>query len=165
MKLKFFPIPVALLAVMLLVTLANPQDKIEKNPDQKAKQTMLEREATRALKQFKLKLEKEGFYSGRVALNVWRSTAIDAGVFDPEKFTEFKKQLYEKSIHDSMKCFAEFILEENFNDASICLQTWRIHSKELGTYDQTEYEALKETLTDAKTAKAAAAKTTEKPQD
>ena len=64
-----------------------------------------------------------------------------------------------------MKCFAEFILEENYNDANICLQTWRIHSKELGTYDQTEYEALKKTLADAKAAKASAEKTTEKAQD
>ncbi len=155
----------ALLSVLLLVSLANPQDETEKNLDQKAKQRLLKREAANALYRLKLRLEKEGFYSGRVALNVWRSTAMDAGTFDQEKYNEFKKQLYEKSVNDSLKCFEEFIQEENYYDANVCLQTWRMHSKELGTYNQTEYEALKKTLTDARTAKTSETKTTEKPKD
>ncbi|MBT8365948.1 MAG: hypothetical protein KJP23_14725 [Deltaproteobacteria bacterium] len=143
---RFFTMTAALLSVLLLVSLANPQDETEKNLDQKAKQRLLKREAANALYRLKLRLEKEGFYSGRVALNVWRSTATDAGTFDQEQYDEFKKQLYEKSINDSLKCFEEFILEENYHDANVCLQTWRMHSKELGTYDQAEYEALKKTL-------------------
>ena len=54
-----------------------------------------------------------------------------------------------------MKCYEEFIFEENFYDANICLQTWRMHSKELGTYDKNQYEALKEGLKQAKADKAA----------
>ena len=162
---RIFTITAALLSVLLLVSLASPQDEAQKNLDQKAKQRLLKREAANALYRFKLRLAKEGFYSGRVALNVWRSTAIDAGTFDQEQYNEFKTQLYEKSIHDSLKCFEEFILEENYHDANVCLQTWRMHSKELGTYDQAEYEALKKTLTDARTAKASEAKPTEKTKD
>ena len=162
---RFFTITAAFLSVLLLVSLASPQEKTKKNLDQKAKQRILKREAANALYRFKLRLAKEGFYSGRVALNVWRSTAIDAGKFDPEKYGEFKKQLYEKSINDSLKCFEDFILEKNYYDANVCLQTWRMHSKELGTYDQAGYEVLKKTLTDAKTAKASKAKTTKKAQD
>ena len=154
-----------LLSVLVLVSVANPQDQSQKDLDDKAKQRTLKREAANALYRFKLRLEKEGFYSGRVALNVWRGTAIDAGTFDPEQYNEFKKQLYEKSVQDSLKCFEEFILEENYYDANVCLQTWRMHSKELGTYDQAQYEALKKSLTDARTAKASGAKTTEKPAD
>jgi hypothetical protein len=162
---RFFTITAAFLSVLLLVSLASPQEKTKKNLDQKAKQRILRREAANALYRFKLRLAKEGFYSGRVALNVWRSTAIDAGKFDPEKYGEFKKQLYEKSISDSLKCFEDFILEKNYYDANVCLQTWRMHSKELGTYDQAGYEVLKKTLTDAKTAKTSKAKTTKKAQD
>jgi hypothetical protein len=162
---RFFTITAAFLSVLLLVSLASPQEKTKKNLDQKAKQRILKREAANALYRFKLRLAKEGFYSGRVALNVWRSTAIDAGKFDPEKYGEFKKQLYEKSINDSLKCFEDFIREENYYDANVCLQTWRMHSKELGTYDQAGYEVLKKTLTDAKTAKTSKAKTTKKAQD
>ena len=149
-----FSITVALLAALLMASLAHSDNQIEPQLDEQAKQRMLEREAAEALNRLKMRLEKEAFYSGRVALNIWRSTAIDAGTFDQEKYDEFKDQLYEKSIRDSLNCFQEFILEENFHDANICLQVWRMHSKELGTYDQAEYEALKQTLTDARTAKA-----------
>ena len=133
----------------------------KRNLDDKARQRVLKREAANALYRFKLRLAKEGFYSGRVALNVWRSTAIDAGTFDPDQYNEFKTQLYEKSTNDSLKCFEEFILEENYHDANVCLQTWRMHSKELGTYDQAEYEALKKKLADARTAKASRSKAAE----
>ena len=160
---RIFTITAALLSVLMLVSLASPQEEAKKDLDQKAKQRLLKREAANALYRFKLRLEKEGFYSGRVALNIWRSTAIDAGTFDQEQYNEFKTQLYEKSINDSLKCFEEFILEEDYYDANICLQTWRMHSKELGTYDQAKYEALKKTLTDARTAKASGAKAVEKP--
>lgn len=144
--------------VLLLATVAFPQEKNEKILDQKAKERMLKREAANALYRFKLRLEKDGFYSGRVALNVWRSTAIDAGTFDPEQYNEFKRQLYEKSINDSLTCFEEYILEENYYDANICLQTWRMHAKELGSYEQAEYEDLKKRLSEARTAKASEAK-------
>lgn len=162
---RIFTITAALLSILLLVSLASPQDEAKKHLDEKAKLRLLKREAANALYRFKLRLAKEGFYSGRVALNVWRSTAIDAGTFDQEQYNEFKTQLYEKSITDSLKCFEDFILEENYYDANVCLQTWRMHSKELGTYDQAEYEALKKTLTEARTATASEAKTTEKTKD
>ena len=157
---RFITITALLVSILLLVASAYPQEDTRKELDHEAKEGMLKREAAGALRQFKFRLEKDGFYSGRVALNVWRSTAIDAGTFDQEKFNDFKRQLYEKAINDSMKCFEEFILEENFHDANVCLQTWRMHSKELGTYEQAEYEALKERLADAKTAKASESKTT-----
>ena len=158
-------ITVVVSSVMLAGSLAYSEDQIQPQRDEKAKQRILKREAANALYRFKLRLEKEGFYSGRVALNVWRSTAIDAGTFDQQQYNEFKTQLYEKSINDSLKCFEEFILEENYYDANVCLQTWRMHSKELGTYEQAEYEALKKTLSDARTAKASEAKNTENSQN
>ena len=162
---KIFTTATALLLVLLLASLASPQEASKKDLDQKAKQRLLKREAANALYRFKLRLEKEGFYSGRVALNIWRSTAIDAGTFDQQKYDEFKTQLYKKSINDSLKCYEEFILDANYHDANICLQTWRMHSKELGTYDQAEYEALKKRLTDAKAAKASGTKVVEKAKD
>ncbi len=160
---RLFFVTAAMFFVLLLpATTAFPQEKNETTLNQKAKQRMLKREAANALYRFKLRLEKEGFYSGRVALNVWRSTAIDAGTFDPEQYNEFKRQLYEKSINESMSCFEEFILEENYYDANICLQTWRMHAKELGTYEQAEYEDLKKRLTEARTVKASETKPEEK---
>ena len=115
---------------------------------------MLEREAANALKRLKRSMKKDGFYSGRVALNIWRSTAEDAGTFDQVKYEEYKKQLYEKSVNDSMSCFQEFLLEDDFFNANFCLQTWRMHAKELGTYEEEDYEALKQKIAEAKAAKA-----------
>ena len=152
---KYLNITAALLLVLFLAAFVIAQDKTEQSPDETARQRMLKREADNAFRRLKRSMEKDGFYSGRVALNIWRSTAMDAGTFDQTQYDEFKTQLYEKSVNDSLRCFEEFILEEDFFNANFCLQTWRMHSKELGTYDQAEYEASKERLADAKAAKAA----------
>ncbi len=153
---KILTITAALLLVLFLVPLAYPQDETEQPLDEKAKLRLLKREATNALWRLKRSLEKDGFYSGRVALNIWRSTAMDAGTFDPAKYDEFKKQLYEKSVYDSLRCFEEFLLEDSFYDANICLQIWRMHSTELGTYDKEEHAELKKRLADARVAKTSA---------
>jgi hypothetical protein len=134
---------------------ANSQNQAGQSPDEEARQKLLEKEAASALSRLKRSMEKDGFYSGRVALNVWRSTALEAGTFDQAQYDEYRKKLYEKSVNDSMRCFEEFILEEDFYNANFCLQTWRMHSKELGTYEQADYEALKERIAAAKAAKAA----------
>jgi hypothetical protein len=111
---KYLNITAALLLVLFLAPLAIPQDKTEQRPDEKARQQMLEREAANALRRLKRSMEKDGFYSGHVALNIWRSTAVDAGTFNEAQYDEFKTQLYEKSVNDSLRCFEEFLLEEDF---------------------------------------------------
>ncbi len=151
---KYLNFPAALLLVLLLATLAISQDKTEQSTSVDVRQEMLKREAANAFRRLKRSMEKDGFYSGRVALNVWRSNAQDAGTFDQSQYDEIKTQLYEKSVNESLRCFEEFILEEDFYNANFCLQTWRMHSKELGTYDQAEYEAFKKQLEVARAAKA-----------
>jgi hypothetical protein len=151
---KYFTIAAALLLVLLLAPFAIPQEKTEQRPGEKARQQMLEREAANALQRLKRSMEKDGFYSGRVALNIWRSTALDAGTFDEAQYDEFRTQLYEKSVDDSLRCFEEFLLEEDFYNANFCLQTWRMHSKELGTYDRAEYEAFQKKMAESRAAKA-----------
>jgi hypothetical protein len=148
---RLFSMTAAFLAMTLLAPTVSAQDKGKAELDETAKQRVLEKEAASALWSLKYRLEKEGFYSGRVALNVWRSAAIDAGNFDPAQYNEFKLQLYEKSIRDSLKCFENFLLEEDYYNANMCLQTWRIHSKDIGSYDQAQYEALKEKMKQART--------------
>jgi len=154
---KYLNLTASLLLVLLIAPLAISKDKTktDQNPSVNVRQEMLKREAANALRRLKRAMEKDAFYSGHVALNIWRSTALDAGTFDQSQYDEFKTRLYEKSINDSLRCFEEFLLEEDIHNANFCLQTWRMHSKELGTYDQAEYEVFKEKLADAKAAKAA----------
>ena len=151
---KYLNIAAVLLLVLLLAPLVNSQDETVQSPDEKARQQMLDREAANAFRRLKRTMEKDGFYSGHVALNIWRSNALDAGTFDQALYDEYKTQLYEKSINDSLGCFEEFLLEEDIHNANFCLQTWRMHSKELGIYDKAEYEMFKKKLADAKAAKA-----------
>ena len=152
---KTFVLLRSITALVLLLVVAAPsvvaaQDSAKQVQDEKARQRLLKREAVNALWRLKRALEKDGFYSARVALNVWRSAAMDAGTFDQAKYDAFKKQLYEKSVHDSLRCFEEFLLAEDFYNANFCLQTWRMHARELGTYREEKYEALKKKLADAK---------------
>ena len=151
----YLSITATLLLVLLLAPLASPQDNTEQSPDEIVRQKMLKREAVNALQRLKRSMEKDGFYSGRVALNVWQSTAMDAGTFDQAQYDEFKTQLYEKSVSDSLRCVEDALVEEDFYNAKFCLQTWRMHSKELGTYDQDDYEVYLKKMADAKAANAA----------
>ena len=151
---------IAILTVFLMVLLLAPLGLSQDNTtglsqDENDRQQMLKREAANALRRLKRSMEKDGFYSGRVALNIWQSTAMDAGTFDQAQYEEFKIQLYEKSVSDSLRCVEEALVEEDFYNANFCLQTWRMHSKELGTYDQDDYEVYLEKMADAKAASAA----------
>ena len=122
----------------------------EQTKAEKARQRMLNLEAANALWRLKRALEKEGFYSGRVRLNVWRAAAIDAGKFDPQKYEEFKLQLYQKSVDDSLECF-EFYIENNSpHDAKMCLQTWKVHAQEIDQFDEDNYNELVQQLEDLK---------------
>jgi hypothetical protein len=151
----FTTIIAIILLVLLLAPLGFSQDTTGISPDQIDRQKLLKQEAANALRRLKRVMEKDAFYSGRVALNVWRSTAMDAGTFDQAQYDEFKTQLYEKSVSDSLRCFEEALTEEDFYNAKFCLQTWRMHSKELGTYDQDDYEVYLKKMADAKAANAA----------
>ena len=114
----------------------------EQTKEQKARQKMLNLEAANALWRLKRALKVDGFYSARVRLNVWRAAAIDAGKFDPQKYEEYRRQLYEKSVNDSLKCFNYYIEEGSRHDANMCLQTWKMHTKEIDQFDESTYQEL-----------------------
>jgi hypothetical protein len=133
---------------------AYSQSSTEQSGDEKARKRELKREAALNLWRLKKSIEEDGFYAARVALNIWRSNAIDASTFDQAQYDEFKKQLYEKSVMQTLECFEYFLEEKDFHSTNMCLQTWKIHSQEIGLFDQTKYEVLKERLSAAKAKKA-----------
>lgn len=102
--------------------------------------------ATNSLWRLKHNMEKEGYYSARVALNVWRSNAIDAGVFEQAEYDSYKKQIYEKSIKSNLQCYERSLQKQNLTDARICLFTWKAHTEEMGTFDPDRYEEMKKKL-------------------
>jgi Na+-transporting NADH:ubiquinone oxidoreductase subunit NqrC len=139
---KSWIIVLCLYGALILAHAAAPLVWAEQTKEEKERQRMLNLEAANALWRLKQALEKEGFYAGRVRLNVWRAAAMDAGKFDPQKYEEFKQQLYQKSVKDALKCF-EFYIEQNSpHDAKMCLQTWKVHASEIGQFDEEIYNKL-----------------------
>ena len=155
MRKNILTITATLLVLLFLSHFAIGEDKKSPSQDKKARQKMLKLEAGNAFWRLKHSMEKDAFYNTRIRLNVWRSTALEAGTFDQAQYDEFKQRLYEKSVNDSLKCYEEFILEDNYYDANICLQTWRMHAKEIGIYDSDNYEALKARLKQGRIEKSA----------
>ena len=151
-KLKTFA-AVSLL-LFLFVSVAYPQSSNELSKEEKARKRELKQEAALNLWRLKKSIDEDAFYAARVALNVWRSNAIDAGTFDQAQYDEFKQQLYEKSVMRSLECFEYFLAEQYFHDANMCLQTWKVHSQEIELFDEDKYEALKERLKAARAKKA-----------
>jgi hypothetical protein len=121
-----------------------PRDQTTAQPPITEKQ--LKAAANSSLWRLKYAIDKEGFYAARIALNVWRSNALDAGIFDQAEYDAYKKKIYDKSIRNSLQCFEYAIQHENVTDAKICLHTWKAHSEELGTFDATFYEEMRKKL-------------------
>jgi hypothetical protein len=147
---KFWTIAPCFLLVLTLVLSTVSTAIAEQTKEEKTRQRMLNREAANAFWRLQKALKEEGFYSGRVRLNVWRAAAMDAGKFDPQKYEEFKQQLYEKSVDDSLRCFEYFLEQNSHHDANMCLQTWKMHAKEIGIFDEPTYQKLVKRLNDIK---------------
>jgi len=144
--LKFWTIALCFLLVLTPVLGMVSPSIAEQTKEEKARQKMLNREAANALWRLKRALKEDAFYSGRARLNVWRAAAIDAGKFDPQKYEEFKTQLYEKSVNDSVKCIEYYIEQNSHHDANMCLQTWKMHAKEIDRFDESTYQEFVERL-------------------
>jgi hypothetical protein len=122
------------------------ESRAQDTPPMQITEKQLKAAANNSLWRLKHIMEKEGYYSARVALNVWRSNAIDAGVFDPAEYDAYKKQIYEKSIQSNLRCYERSLQKNNLTDARICLFTWKAHTEELGVFDSDRYEEMKKKL-------------------
>jgi hypothetical protein len=114
----------------------------------RAQSEELKKEADLNLYRLKRSIEKDGFFSARIALNIWRSTSLDAGAFDPKLYDQLKIQLYEKSMTDSLSCYQYFIQKKDLNNAKTCMLIWRSHAREIDRYDPAVYQKLQEGLED-----------------
>jgi hypothetical protein len=147
---KFWSVALCFLTGLILV-LGNGSAAIaEQSKEQNARQKMLDLDAANALWRLQRALKTDGYYSARVRLNVWRAAAIDAGKFDPQKYEEYRRQIYEKSVNDSLKCFEYYIEQGSRYDANMCLQTWKMHAKEIDQFDESTYQELVKRLNDLK---------------
>ena len=107
------------------------------------RQKELERDAAVNLSLAKKSIQDDAFYNAKVALNVWRLSAIEAGNFDQKLYDVLRKELYEKSIRDNLRCIELAIAQRDTVDADLCLKIYRLHSQEIGAFDANHYDALK----------------------
>jgi hypothetical protein len=108
-----------------------------------ARQRDLERDAAVNLSLAKKSIQDDGFYNARVALNIWRSSAIEADSFDEKLYEELRKQLYDKSMKDNLHCIDVSISQRATAEANQCLKIYRLHAQEIGAFDPRRYEELK----------------------
>jgi hypothetical protein len=112
-------------------------------PSDSARQKELERDAAINLSLAKKSIQEDAFYNAKVALNVWKLSALDAGNFDLKLYEDLRKQLYEKSIRDNLRCVDIAVAQRDAVEANMCLKIYRLHSQEINTFDPRRYEELK----------------------
>ena len=112
-------------------------------PSDSARQKELDRDAAINLSLAKKSIQDDAFYNARVALNVWKLSALDAGNFDLKLYEDLRKQLYEKSIRDNLRCVDIAVAQRDAPEANMCLKIYRLHSQEINTFDPRRYEELK----------------------
>lgn len=149
MKCNLFTIrDVSVVIILVLSVLMLPpfleaaEQRVEKTEAQK----LLERYAAQSLFHLKQTIKRDGFYSARVALNVWESNAIEAGTFDQALYDDFKVQIYKRSIQENLNWFDIFVKQKSFAEARTCLMLYRIHSEEIGVFDEEKYKEMNERL-------------------
>lgn len=137
-------VAVAITTLLTAQPLAWAQQAAVSQASEAAYQKELEKEAALNLYRLKRSIEKDGFYSARIALNIWRSTSLGAGTFDPRLYDQLKTQLYEKAMTDSLACYQYFMRLKDAQNAKTCMLIWRSHAKEIDRYDPVAYQELQE---------------------
>jgi hypothetical protein len=133
----------ALLLVALAAFNAGAQSTKPGVPADVARQRELERDAAVSLSLAKKSIQEDAFYNAKVALNVWRLSALQAGTFDRKLFDDLRKQLYEKSIRDNLRCIDVSVTQRDAPEANLCLRIYRLHAQEINAFDPKRYEDLR----------------------
>jgi hypothetical protein len=141
---------VAVAAVLPFAAAPAARGQAPAQPPADARQRELERDAAINLSLARKSIQEDAFYNARVALNVWKASAVEAGAFDSKLHEELRKQLYDKSVKDNLRCVEMAISQRDPPDANLCLKIYRLHSQEIGTYDPLRYSELLKRVRDIK---------------
>lgn len=95
-------------------------------------------------------IEEDGFFSARVALNLWKREAQEAGLFDEKTYNHYKLKLYNNSIEQNRRCYEFFLIQGSFGNAEACLKIWQLHAKEIDRFDPDGYETMVTNLRQAR---------------
>ncbi len=96
-----------------------------------------------SLRRLERAVVKDGFSSAMCALNIWRSNSKDAGTFDPARYEAFKKEIYQKSVHNVLWWIDVCIEEQWKRDAEFWLNVYRHRASIIDVFDEAKYEEIK----------------------
>ncbi len=96
----------------------------------------LVRMAADALWRLERAIKRDAYPSARVALNVWRSVAMDAGTFDPERYQAYREQIYRKSIEGTLAWFELSLQRGDLKEATYALKVYRVHAEAIDAFDE-----------------------------
>lgn len=146
-KQKSFCITAIILIIFLCLTVADslrpPRAFAEKGRKGhwQSEENLLD-EAADSLVRLEKAIRKDGFSSAMTALNIWRSAARDAGAFDPVKYNDFKKRIYQRFIEQVLKWFDTCVDEGWLGEAKFWAGAYHVRSSEIGTFDAGRYEDM-----------------------
>jgi len=106
----------------------------------------LQKSADQSLRQLKKTIKKDGFASAMGALNIWRSNAQDAGIFDQTQYDNFRREIYQKSVNNILKWFETCLKEGWIDEAHFCCKMYRFKSNAIDVFDQTKYDEMKKRI-------------------
>jgi hypothetical protein len=112
-------------------------------PSDAARQKELERDAAANLSLAKKSIQDDAFSNAKVMLNVWKVSAVEAGTFDRKVYDDLKRQLYDKSVKENLRCIESAIAQRDAPEANLCLKIYRLHATENGVFDAKRYDELK----------------------
>jgi hypothetical protein len=139
----------AALMLLVFVLAASPAIGQEAKPPASVvtpdtvRQKELERDSAVNLSLAKKSIQEDAFYNAKVALNVWKISASEAGNFDSKLYEDLRKQLYEKSIRENLRCIEVSIAHRDPVNANLCLKIYRAHAQAINTLDPARYEDLR----------------------
>jgi hypothetical protein len=136
----------AALALLLFVLISTPaagQEAKPKATPETLRQKELERDAAVNLSLAKKSIQDDAFYNAKVALNVWKISATEAGNFDRKLYEDLRKQLYDKSLRDNLRCIDVAVAHRDAVNANNCLRIYRLHAQEINAFDPKRYEDLR----------------------
>ncbi len=142
MRQNRFYITVILLINFIVITKITAELQ---EPDQK-----LLAMAEKSFRLLKKAAVNDGFSSALAALNMWRSNAQDAGVFDQAVYEDFKKKIYQKSINDDILWFEKYVKEGWIDETIFMGKLYYYKSNVINVFDQAQYDYMKATIEEMK---------------
>ncbi len=134
----------ALLGLLSAVAAAHESDS-EPSASQAAPVTLSRgQEARLADSRYRLEkaIREDRYPSILASLNVWRNVAMEAGVFDPERYNAIRREALERSIREVAAWVDVCVAEDLLYEAVYCQKVYAFHARAIGEFNPDLYAEI-----------------------